>query len=454
MKQKNVILIEFNELCPPLLERFINQGLLPNFKKFRDASTVYVTDSTSDEPNLEPWIQWVTVHCGMPFSEHGVFRLGESQRLKSKLLGQCLSDAGIPVGICASMNTSYHTLRDGYFLPDPWAKNQPYPQKLSTFYDVVARQVQESSRPDERMRFSDAASFGWFMLRNGLSFSTIKSILKQLWSERGNPGVKWRRAALLDLLQYDVFRSLNRRHGVRFATFFSNSTAHYQHYFWRNMEPDVFEMPPAADDHPSLQKAVQTGYQDMDALLGRFLRDYPDALLILCTAISQQPWTETQKVTYRPKSFDTFLKFAGIEKEGIEIEPVMAEQFHIRCKDVAAAQRVHAKLTDLTVNGRPIMFARLEDAGVFTGCNVIDGSASGQKVTRSSDGSSAGFDELFYRIHTVRSGKHHPDGVLWIRNHAPKVVREKVPLTTVAPTILAHFQVAPPASMRGEPLPI
>jgi hypothetical protein len=125
MKQKNVILIEFNELCPPLLERFISQGLLPNFKQFRDTSTVYVTDSASDEPNLEPWIQWVTVHCGMPFAEHGVFRLGESQRLKSKLVGQCLAEAGIPVGICSSMNTSYGSLRDGYLLPDPWAKNQP-----------------------------------------------------------------------------------------------------------------------------------------------------------------------------------------------------------------------------------------------------------------------------------------------------------------------------------------
>jgi len=324
---------------------------------------------------------------------------------------------------------------------------------LLPFYDVVAKQVQESSRPDQQMSVGHAASFLWFMLRNGLSLTTIKSIVKQLWNERRSAGVKWRRAALLDQLQYDVFRSLNKRYGVRFATFFSNSTAHYQHYFWRNMDPAAFDVPPAADDHPSLQRAVLTGYQDMDALLGRFMSDYPDSLLILCTALSQQPWTETQKVTFRPRDFKRFLAFAGVDGEAIEIEPVMAEQFHIVCRDADTAKRVHARLSDLSVDGRQLMFIRLEGSNVFAGCSVVDNSADGRQV-RGSDGKTAGFDELFYRIHTVRSGKHHPDGVLWIRNHSPRVVPEKVPLTSVAPTILAHFKVAPPASMREAPLPL
>ena len=35
-----------------------------------------------------------------------------------------------------------------------------------------------------------------------------------------------------------------------------------------------------------------------------------------------------------------------------------------------------------------------------------------------------------------------------------RVVTEKVPLTDVAPTILAHFGVAQPAHLRGRPLPL
>ena len=67
-------------------------------------------------------------------------------------------------------------------------------------------------------------------------------------------------------------------------------------------------------------------------------------------------------------------------------------------------------------------------------------------------GGGARFDELFYMIHTVRSGRHHADGVLWVRNGRHEVVAEKVPLTDVAPTLLAHFGVAQPDYMGGRPL--
>ena len=37
----NVILLEFNELSPTLMNRFISQGHLPNFKRFCEESSVY-----------------------------------------------------------------------------------------------------------------------------------------------------------------------------------------------------------------------------------------------------------------------------------------------------------------------------------------------------------------------------------------------------------------------------
>jgi predicted AlkP superfamily phosphohydrolase/phosphomutase len=52
----------------------------------------------------------------------------------------------------------------------------------------------------------------------------------------------------------------------------------------------------------------------------------------------------------------------------------------------------------------------------------------------------------------MRSGRHHPDGVLWVRNGRHEVVSEKVPLTDIAPTILEHFGVECPAHMSGRPL--
>ena len=67
------------------------------------------------------------------------------------------------------------------------------------------------------------------------------------------------------------------------------------------MEPEHFTVPPPATDHASLADAIPTGYRNMDLILGRLLRDYPDATLKLCTALSQQPWVETTKCTFRPR---------------------------------------------------------------------------------------------------------------------------------------------------------
>jgi hypothetical protein len=61
-----VILLELNELSPDLMSRFIDEGELPNFRRLRAQSTLYTTDADEDPPSLQPWIQWITVHTGVP----------------------------------------------------------------------------------------------------------------------------------------------------------------------------------------------------------------------------------------------------------------------------------------------------------------------------------------------------------------------------------------------------
>src|SRR5947209_8175159 len=111
------------------------------------------------------------------------------------------------------------------------------------------------------------------------------------------------------------------RNGSSLSTLSCNSTAHFQHYYWRHMEPENFDVPVPAGDHPSLREAVVHGYRMMDDLLGRIMRDYPDAVLMLCSALSQQPWTDTTKCTFRPSSFDTLLEFAGVPASAATVKP-------------------------------------------------------------------------------------------------------------------------------------
>ena len=46
MQPSRLILIEFNELCPSLLDRFMERDWLPNFQRFQDLSDAYTTDAS------------------------------------------------------------------------------------------------------------------------------------------------------------------------------------------------------------------------------------------------------------------------------------------------------------------------------------------------------------------------------------------------------------------------
>ena len=73
-------------------------------------------------------------------------------------------------------------------------------------------------------------------------------------------------------------------------------------------------------------------------------------------------------------------------------------------------------------------------------------------ITRRADGAGVPFKELFYMIHSMRSGYHDPRGLLWISAGRHDVVADPVPIVDIAPTILKAFGVPKPAYMRGEPL--
>lgn len=444
------LLVEFNELSPTLLERFIAAGHLPHFRAFRDSSVVFTTDAGEDAPNLEPWIQWPTVHSGIPFSEHGVFALGEGrEKLTQPLLGDVLSAAGIPVGVFGSMNTAYSRRpgEPGYVVPDPWdVDGVAYPASLQPFYETVSWAVQESSR-NGLPGAGQLARFAAFLARSGLRPATVLAAVRQLVDERRVGGVAWRRASVLDDLSYDVFRTLNRRHGVRFATFFSNSTAHYQHYYWRDMEPELFD---EVGDGAHAD-AVLHGYQRMDALLGRIMADEPDSLLVLATALSQEPWAESAKRTFRPRDFDALFAFAGIG--GAVAKPMMAEQFVVELASPEAAADARQKLHALTIDGTRAINADLDGHRLQVGCRS-DVGREGATLAGGAAGAETAFDELFYPIHTTRSGRHSRDGALWFRTGSHRVVEGRVALTDIAPTILDHFGVATPEHMVGSVLPL
>ena len=442
---QRTIQIEFNELSPVLIDEFIEAGELPNFARLRDGSEVFVTDA-SNEVNLNPWVQWPTLHTGIDDSEHGIRDLGEADRVKGRGVARELAAAGFKVGVFGSMNLDYGPL-DSFVVPDPWNPDSaPHPNGLRSFTDFVNSAVQENSA--DRLDRRAAIPFLAYLLTHGLTVTTAVAAIRQLRDERHDSGLKWRRSLVLDAMSYDLFRRLVRRHDVAFATFFSNSTAHFQHYFWRNFRPQEFSAPPPSEDHPSLRDAVLTGYRNYDRLLGRFLTDFPGERLVFATALSQEPW-DTTWCTYRPHDFDRLLEVLSIDQSRAAVEPVMADEFFLSFADEAAVTDGLARLNESRFGAQPLFrFEQSEPLRIKLCCAVNDWYADGETLVELPEGRRERFDALFYRIHSLRSGVHHPDGCFWVQSSAPHRSTERIPLTSVAPTILRLYGVDPPSYMK------
>ena len=453
-----VILLELNELTPALMFRFMREGRLPNFQRFYDESQIFTTDAQEQGLNLNPWIQWVTVHSGLPYSEHGIFRLGDGGRLKGPCVGDVVASAQRPVLLCGSMNVRYRGPLPGVAIPDAWATDvEPYPPELAPYFRFVSKNVLEHTNESAPLGLRDVLAFLGFMATHGLSADTVWAIARQLLRERtGRFG--WQRVTLLDRLQWDVFRWYYRRLHPAFSTFFLNSVAHLQHTHWRNLEPERFQVKPSEAEQAEYQNAVLYGYQENDRLLGRFFElAGDDATLVFCTALSQQPCLAYEdmgaKRFYRPHKFEDLIAFTGITAPHT-CSPVMSEEFHLYFEDEAAASAAEERLRGLRVGDEAVLTVDRTGSEIYAGCRIFHELPAHASLVETTSGRQSAFFDVFYQADSLKSGIHHPDGLLWIRRpdrqHA--IHADKVPLVSVAPTLLGLLGIEPPARMRGEPL--
>ncbi len=458
-----VIVLEFNELTPRLIDRFIDDGDLPGFARLRSESTVCTTDAEEAAPNLEPWIQWVTVHTGLPFREHGVFLLGEGAGLKAPRIWDIVADAGERAWVCGSMNSAVTARRreNVHFLPDPWAVDaKPWPPgQFDAYFNFVRTQVQEYTRDKAPLALADYLRFIRFMVGAGLSPRTVTDTVRQLAGELER-GTRWRRAPILDRLQWDTFRHFYRRLRPAFSSFFVNSTAHYQHFYWREMEPERFQLAREPARDVGAAEAIRFGYQRMDRIVQECLAlAGDDATIVLCTALSGQPLLKYEaaggKQIIRVTQIERLLSYIGVVSQP-QFSPVMSEEFHLLFESEPAALDAEARLLSLRTDaGEPVMAVSRHGADLLCGVKLLAMPPSETLVTTQFSNQAVSFGDLFYPAQGPKSGMHHPDGILWIRTpeRCRQQVRRKVSLQEVAPTLLSLTGVETSHRFAASPMP-
>jgi hypothetical protein len=318
--------------------------------------------------------------------------------------------------------------------------------------------VQEHARANAPWHKRDYATFALYMIRHGLSVRTIWEAVKQLARDVPNKELRWRRAVILDRLQWDLFRYVWKKEQPDFATFFLNSTAHFQHYRWREMEPDIFSGKSIPTSRYA-RDAILTGYRAMDRIVRECMRMAPDATIVMMTALSQQPLLRYEavggKCIFKPINIEVLTRFAGVTGQ-YKYAPVMAEEFRLSFgAESDAAQAVRA-LEALSINGQPLMRVGTRNGKeLFGGCMVITAPAPDDLIRSSLHNHSEKFGDLFYQVDGAKSGGHHPDGIFWIAVPGIPAARvaEKLPLVSAAHQLAQLAGVRfPPANEAAEPI--
>lgn len=432
--KRRLILLELNELCPQLLDTFIAQGHLPNFERLRGVSRKFITHTT--EELLEPWVQWVTVHTGVPLSEHGIIDLDQADNLRHSAFWETLD----PVLLLSPMNVKFAQGGPSVFLPDPWAASQTPSSTLQPLYKFIRAAVNGHAR-DEKLDARDVLSAVRFLVGHGLAFDSCAAIAKQLMNERiSTSDVKWRRATILDRLLWDVFEHFwTGPLAPRVGVFFSNATAHYQHKYWSHHDPEGFAVKPSQRESRAYRDAILFGYQAQDRLINKALAlAGEDTAIAMCTALSQQPMHDYEgrggKAMFIAKDYRKLLSLLGAPVASDE--PLMAEESRLHFDTDALARQAFARVNAAqTAAGAGVFKTRgLSGRSFIVGCALFASEVRDDTLIARSNGAPVPFFDYFVRMKTTTSAKHHPDGLLWVTDPAEQAHPggvEHLPLTMV-----------------------
>lgn len=350
-----LMLIELNEINFDVVSFYIERGEnLSGFKKIFEKG-IANTDSELEYKNLEPWIQWASVHTGKTFKEHKVFRLGDFVNSTDEQFFEQVEKAGFSVGAVSPMNASNKLKNPAYFIPDPWTQtpcdNSFFSKSIT---DAIVQAVNDNSQSKLTFKTIFNLGLGFVALVKPSRYLTLA---KYAFNALGKP---WRKALFLDMLLYEIHKTLFKRKNPNFSTLFLNAGAHIQHhYFFNSPYVDSQELKNPAwyigkDDDPFLE--MLRVYNEML----KDLLELPDTEIIVATGLSQKPY-EQLKFYYRLKDHASFLKKVGIEFT--DVVPRMTRDFLISFDTEEQAFKAEQQLSKILVNNEVNLFEEIDNRG-------------------------------------------------------------------------------------------
>jgi len=380
-KPRRVLVFEVNEITWELMQPWLGQGELPNFKRLQAEGAW--TRTWADEPGgpdgrLEPWVTWTTFYTGVPHTEHGVEFLEQPREtIRFKRLWEIAAEAGKKIGLFGSSNSWPPLEADGYVIPGSFSPDgRTHPADLQPIQNLNLRYTRAHAPGAKQEGKLGMAKTGMQLVRFGLNVSTVLAILRTLVEIKRHPDRNWKKVSLQPVVNYAFFHKLFRRFRPDFATFHTNHVAHYQHRFMRARFPERY--PDATDPKEIAQfgDAIHYGYLVADRLLGGMMKlcdREGDVALCVASSMGQKPYVPEKydKVappTCRIRSIEKLVYVLGLTGR-CEYFSTMAPQWNLRIADPELRQRVRNDLYAarcLPAGKTMFSLVEVEDAVVLT----------------------------------------------------------------------------------------
>ena len=343
MSQKKLILIELNEINFDLAKKYKEE----NFKSFNIINdNILNTESELEYHNLEPWIQWVSVHTGLSAANHNVFRLGDIVNNKHlEQIFEFLESKGLKVGCISPMNAINKLNKPTYFIPDPWTDSN---SDQSFWSKLITKTLKFMVNNNAQNKFSIKAYLYlmliFFRFAHFKHYATyFKLIFKSL---RG----KWNKALVLDLLMHDIHMCFLLKKDPDFSTIFFNAGAHIQHHY---LFTSKFVNQDKSNQFESYKETKIDAIKDMLIVYNMILDDYlknKSYEIIIATGLSQQPYNK-EEYYYRLNDHEKFLSLLNVNFDNVL--PRMSRDFLIGFKDIETLSETEKLLSSIKVkNGK------------------------------------------------------------------------------------------------------
>jgi len=423
MKKNKTILLGLNELNFDYIQFYINEGLLPNFKKLFDIQKPIETSSENEYKLLEPWVQWVTIYTGKNFKEHKVFRLGDIVNNPGiSQIFEELEAEGLSIGAISPFNADNRLKNPTFFVPDPWTKTNPSGNWIvKALYQAVHQSVNDNAK--SKLNFKTFFSLGLGLLLY-VPISRWSHYLKTVFNVK-KPGAK---ALILDSLLADVHLTLWKKNKPDFSNLFLNSGAHIQHHY-------LFNSKAYAGNIKNPEWYCPKDYDPLIHILSEYDKQIEKLLklknvkIIVATGLHQQPH-ENLTFYWRLKEHIKFAEKIGVENFS-NILPRMSRDFLVKFNDEMDASNAEKLLNSFYASKDDIKIFEVDNRGTSLFVELVYPNDINESDSIYSKESKFRLDNFksYLAFVAIKNGEHN--GIGYVTSNFDLKQDEKIELTSL-----------------------